>query len=178
MNTEDTRPYEPLQEPDEQRDQDSEAGRHTISPRYEASIALKTNHSSGLHRHLKNNLSLTTRVINKDRPLQNDSTTRREPSRWAWKRSTFSCRPFLAPARAAASSADVSISLPTPEPPPVPEPLRPAPTSDDDVEFDDPVYPELFSCPPLPSIDSALQDTQDTQSEEIGNESSHQWKSR
>ena len=60
----------------------------------------------------------------------------------------------------------------------MPEPLRLAPTSDDDGEFDVPVYPELFSYSPLPSIDSALQDTQDTQSEEIGDESPYQWKSR
>jgi hypothetical protein len=55
----------------------------------------------------------------------------------------------------------------------VPQPLPPTPTPDDDNELHVPVDPELFSYTPLPSVDFAPQDTQDTQStqiEEVGDE--------
>ena len=106
-------------------------------------------------------------VRTKGRLLQSDDMTRREPSGWKLRSSASSFHPPLAPEHATSSSAAVNTPLPAPEPLPVPEPLPPAPTSDDDDEFDLPVDPELFSCPPLPSVDSA---PQDTQSEEMGNE--------
>jgi hypothetical protein len=51
--------------------------------------------------------------------------------------------------------------------------MPPTPTSDDDNEFDVPVDLELCSYLPLPSVDFAPQNTQDTQgtqSEEVGDE--------
>ena len=67
--------------------------------------------------------------------------------------------PFLPPECATASSAAVNTLLS------VPEPLPPTPTTNDDNEFDVLVNPELFSYPPLPSVDST---PQETQGEEMG----------
>ena len=69
---------------------------------------------------------------------------------------------LLPPERATASSAAVKI----------PPPPSPAPIINDDDGFDIPVDSELFSYPPLPSVDStpqdtqAAQETQDTQGKE------------